>query len=139
MDDKRERRIRLLDAIIVCINEHPVVNQWITEILDRKTESQTCENRECKNYDTINDHCRFIEQCYYEPKTEPQMEESQVTKQCHKPSSLYYRCYCNESKNDEYCNGCEFWYEPQKYNIKAIKDLQEYCGIKQEPMLSEMV
>ena len=34
-----------------------------------KTEPQTCENRECKNYDTINDHCRFIEQCNYEPHT----------------------------------------------------------------------
>lgn len=35
---------------------------------DRKTEPQTCENRECKNYDTINDHCMFIEQCHYESK-----------------------------------------------------------------------
>ena len=39
-----------------------------------KTEPQTCENQECKNYDIINDHCRFIEQCYYEPKTELQMK-----------------------------------------------------------------
>lgn len=36
-----------------------------------KTEPRTCENRECKNYDTTNDHCMFIEQCRYEPKTEP--------------------------------------------------------------------
>lgn len=41
---------------------------------DRKTEPQTCENRECKNYDTINNHCMFIEQCHYEPKDEPQTD-----------------------------------------------------------------
>lgn len=35
---------------------------------EMNNEPQTCENRGCKNYDTINDHCMFIEQCHYEPK-----------------------------------------------------------------------
>ena len=60
--------------------------EWTTDFIDRKTEptiskmeqvedeTQTCENRECKNYDTINDHCMFIEQCHYEPKDEPQTD-----------------------------------------------------------------
>lgn len=46
-------------------------------------------------------------------KDEPQTDELQFAKQCHKPSSLYYRCYCDERKEDEYCNGCRFWYESQ--------------------------
>lgn len=46
-----------------------------------------------------------------EREGEPQMDELQFAKQCHKPSSLYYRCYCDERKEDEYCNGCRFWYE----------------------------
>ena len=50
-------------------------------------------------------------------KTEPQMDELQFAKQCHKPSSLYYRCYCDERKEDEYCNGCRFWYESQTERI----------------------
>jgi hypothetical protein len=33
-----------------------------------------------------------------------------VEKQCHKPSSLYYRCYCEEKKEEPYCEECEFWY-----------------------------
>ena len=44
---------------------------------------------------------------------ESQTDKLQFAKQCHKPSSLYYRCYCDERKEDEYCNGCRFWYESQ--------------------------
>lgn len=36
-----EKKIKLLDAIEVCIVEHPIVGQWITEILDRKTENSS--------------------------------------------------------------------------------------------------
>ena len=28
----------------------------------------------CKNWDTVNDHCYFIQECRYEPKTEPQTD-----------------------------------------------------------------
>lgn len=40
-----------------------------------------------------------------------QTDELQCGKQCHKPPSLSYRCYCDEREEDEYCNGCKFWYE----------------------------
>ena len=53
-----------------------------------------------------------------EREGEPQMDELQFAKQCHKPSSLYYRCYCDERKEDEYCNGCRFWYESQTERSK---------------------
>lgn len=172
MDDRSVRRwtieekVKLLDAITVCIFEHPIVAQWIMEILDRntepsdsekpnncetclyrtipwdapicdscttvnshyekdefepkaepqewwltenslddyrsgfmhgyaqakheyepKTEPQTCGNRECENYDIINDHCMFIEQCH-KPKTEPSrvqiVPKTEMVTDCHR-------------------------------------------------------
>lgn len=47
-------------------------NWWSLE-----DEPQNCENRECKNWDTINDHCMFIEQCHYEPK-----DKSKLCREC---------------------------------------------------------
>jgi hypothetical protein len=43
-------------------------------------------------------------------KDEPQTDELQLVKRCHKSQSLYYRCYCDEREEEEYCNGCEFWH-----------------------------
>ena len=31
-------------------------------------------------------------------------------KECHKPESQYYRAYCEEWKDEVYCDGCKFWY-----------------------------
>ena len=31
-------------------------------------------------------------------------------KECHKPESEYYRAYCEERKEETYCEGCKFWY-----------------------------
>ena len=47
---------------------------------DRKTENcsekpNNCET--CKNWDIVNDHCYFIQECRYEPQTEPQTEMSE--------------------------------------------------------------
>ncbi len=54
-------------------------------------EPQTCENRGCKNYDTINDHCMFIEQCHYKPKDETSKEncELQTKQQTKRPWGMY--------------------------------------------------
>ena len=37
-----------LDNLKICINEHPIVADWLVEIADRKTEPQTDELREAK-------------------------------------------------------------------------------------------
>ena len=47
------------------------------------------------------------------PEELKEMKGAENNKECHKPESLYYRCYCDERKEDEYCNGCKFWYESQ--------------------------
>lgn len=56
-----ERRIRLLEAIMVCIEEHPIVGQWITEILDRKTEPSDSENpNNCEDeptWEQVKEYC----------------------------------------------------------------------------------
>lgn len=31
-------------------------------------------------------------------------------KECHKPESQSYRAYCEEWKDEVYCEGCKFWY-----------------------------
>lgn len=31
-------------------------------------------------------------------------------KECHKPESESYRAYCEEWKDEIYCEGCKFWY-----------------------------
>ena len=87
-----EEKVKLLDAIMVCINEHPIVGQWITEILDRKTEpidkdtnvrSKDCETckwgewyRNGRDITTMDDECGGC--CSWNskwtPKDEPQTE-----------------------------------------------------------------
>ena len=84
------------------------IGQLIMGKADRKTEPKTekCDRpqMDCENcWKQL--HCRI--------KDEPQTDKLQFAKQCHKPSSLYYRCYCDERKEEEYCNGCRFWYESQ--------------------------
>lgn len=60
-----------LDNLKICINEHPIVADWLVEIADRKTEPQTdCET------------CRYAggcdwepwQECPYTPKNEPQTD-----------------------------------------------------------------
>lgn len=168
MDDRRERGIRLLDAITVCINEHPIVGQWIVEILDRKTELSDSEKpnncETCRHYTLACD--LFSEICRYEPKDESQIRCPKCGRSDYIRSfedwgidgGIYkYKCInCNTYIKDEpqiKCDTCKTYWncqgqcdempqiedEPQKDNIKAIKDLQEYYGIKQEPTLSEIM
>ena len=47
-----EEAITFLDELKVCIEEHPIVADWLVEIADRKTEPQTerpCDN--CQEFD----------------------------------------------------------------------------------------
>lgn len=39
-----------------------------SKCLPDEKDSATCQDKTCKNYDTVNGHCRFIEHCSYEPK-----------------------------------------------------------------------
>ena len=94
------------------------IGQLIMGKADRKTEPKTekCDRpqMDCENC-SVNGRPYDCEKCEYFRCTadEPQTDKLQFAKQCHKPSSLYYRCYCDERKEDEYCNGCRFWYESQ--------------------------
>lgn len=71
-------------------------------------------------YDRYPDGTLNIVRCNYEPhdkdinvrskEDEPQTDELQFVKRCHKPQSSHYRCYCDEREEEEYCNGCKFWH-----------------------------
>ena len=65
----REEAKVFLDNLKICINEHPIVADWLVEIADRKTEPQTKPRCEINEGDC--DGCGFCEQ---EPKDEPQTE-----------------------------------------------------------------
>ena len=40
MDDRVEKALQLLDAFKACIDEHPIVGEWITEILKRAEQTE---------------------------------------------------------------------------------------------------
>lgn len=68
-----------LDNLKICINEHPVVADWLVEIADRKTESDSekpnnCDT--CRHWWKSEDVC-LLDDCHYEPKDEPQTERSE--------------------------------------------------------------
>ena len=76
-----------LDNLKVCIEEHPIVADWLVEIADRKTEPtsskmeqvETMSCQECKHWDDIR-NCWIMKsygECHYEPKEEPQTERSE--------------------------------------------------------------
>ena len=91
----REEAITFMDELKVCIEEHPIVADWLVEIADRKTEPTVSKmeqvdkdiNVRSKDCDT----CKwwYLDEnfgmtcmifmngdlpCHYEPKTEPQTE-----------------------------------------------------------------
>ena len=84
-----------LDNLMVCIEEHPIVADWLVEIADRKTENcseipnnstiskmeqvETMSCQECKHFHEnavmYLDQCDYcFKDCKYEPKDEPQTE-----------------------------------------------------------------
>ena len=59
-----------LDNLKICINEHPVVADWLVEIADRKTEPQT-DCATCRHSDTWEAECRACDNySNYEPRKE---------------------------------------------------------------------
>ena len=145
-----EEAMAFMDNLMICINEHPVVVDWLVEIANRKDEPQTDrsmavgkrsdatvdkynlygktitdEPQKCENCNHYKFTCDlFSEICKYEPKK----ERSCVACWHYRYNGKSY--YCSRLDKGYVCV-----FEPQK----AIKDLQEHYGIKQEPMLSEMV
>ena len=51
-----------------------------------------CET--CKNWDIVNDHCYFIQECRYEPQTEPQNEcaDCECTDDCTECKEAEHGC-----------------------------------------------
>lgn len=46
----------------------------------------------------------------YCPYCGARMKKEYDEKECHKPESQSYRAYCEEWKDEVYCEGCKFWY-----------------------------
>ena len=71
-----------LDNLKVCVEEHPIVADWLVEIADRKTEnSSEIPNNFDKDINVRSkDEPKLSEiptsKCHYEPKDEPQTERS---------------------------------------------------------------
>ena len=79
-----------LDNLKVCIEEHPIVADWLVEIADRKTENSsekpnncedaypcdTCRHNKLEWYSEVCDSCCGNNN-HYEPKDEPQTERSE--------------------------------------------------------------
>lgn len=78
-----------LDNLKICINEHPVVADWLVEIANRKTESNSEKPNNCEELNAYRkcvesrsfwdnkhcDGCYFDERCPFdEPKDEPQRD-----------------------------------------------------------------
>ena len=86
---KIEEAKTFLDNLKVCVEEHPIVADWLVEIADRKTENSSekpnnCDEpsdecKKCKHLKHISNYgwdCEFefFEDCNYEPKDEPQTD-----------------------------------------------------------------
>lgn len=64
-----------LDNLKICIDEHPIVADWLVEVADRKTEPTEPQKdcKKCKNYDRCKNNRWKC--CVYEPKDEPNSSE----------------------------------------------------------------
>ena len=77
-----------LDNLKICINEHPVVADWLVEIADRKTEPTISKMEQVGDepqtpYDNCQSCLHWVydgywycecNECHYEPKDEPQTD-----------------------------------------------------------------
>ena len=92
-----EEAIAFMDNLIICVNEHPVVEDWLVEIANRKTEPQAKlvndspilakdlvddefnpYDEECMRCKHLKLQCEFVPSyCKYEPRDEPQTERSE--------------------------------------------------------------
>lgn len=90
-----------LDNLKICIDEHPIVADWLVEIANRKTEPQTDKGV------SYSDHTDYKEPKTYVTWTEPQTERVETMS-------------CQECKHFEvgkpckpFLNECDCHYEPQ--------------------------
>ena len=78
----REEAIILIDELLVCIKEHPIIADWLVEIEDRKTENSSGKPNNCETCKWWEEDTNFCHSkadsddhsCHYEQKTEPQTE-----------------------------------------------------------------
>ena len=92
-----------LDNLKVCIEEHPIVADWLVEIANRKTAPQTinycdiCNHKGCDNC-IADGSSPYCVPSRYEPKTEPQ-------------TKCYLRTSCNHYEDKQVCGRC------REYNL----------------------
>lgn len=94
-----------LDNLKVCIEEHPIVADWLVEIADRKTEPQTyiTEDRDTQILDAWQVHHRSTTSVEDEPQTEWEKSDSRAV--------LTARCLnCHNAKacKENNWQGCRF-------------------------------
>ena len=68
-----------LDNLKVCIEEHPIVADWLVEIADRKTEPkpicESCSKNPCKKKEMISAIGHWVSECTeFDRKNEPQTD-----------------------------------------------------------------
>ena len=104
-----------LDNLKICINEHPIVVDWLVEIADRKTEPQTerikthdycdiCNHKGCGNCiaNSLDDYCV---PSGYEPITKTETQNSNLTFE----KRTMRDCYnCKRYETEGECIECKF-------------------------------
>ena len=114
-----------LDNLKICIDEHPIVADWLVEIADRKTESNSekpnnCED--CRHYNPDHEaiaceRCLDGKYSRYEPKDEPTISKmEQVDKDINVRSK-------GEPQNIGYCNECKWYGDKQVCGRCRIRNL----------------
>ena len=133
-----EEAKEFLDNLKICINEHPIVADWLVEIADRKTEpfakdtnvrSKDCET--CKHYKLA---CElFSEVCKYEPITKTETQNSNLTFKTLEYCNICDHKGCEECISnalDEHCIPSQFKKQiedecAKEYEELGLKELKE--------------
>lgn len=87
---KVEEALNYCDELDSISGSHNMLNwgkQMIAYLFGSKclldeSDCATCQDKTCKNYDAVNGHCRFIEDCKYEPKPAEPKNEGTRQEQC---------------------------------------------------------
>lgn len=89
------------DGTFTCLYAAGVLDTLFgSKCLSDEKDCATCQDKACKNYDTDNKHCRFIEDCKFEPKpAEPLSQnppencnnESHIADSDNKPTGLRFK------------------------------------------------
>ena len=139
-----------LDNLKICIDEHPIVADWLVEIADRKTEPQTIRCPKCgrsdyirefgKDFSVTAEEAGFKYKCincntYIEPqsdrKTEPSNSEIPNNSTISKMEQVDKDINVRSKDEPQACEECEHW-----------NDTEDGCadrhGCKTEPTISKM-